>query len=166
MKHATAPFSTADLYDTNESEPTLRVLPTQFKNYGTLNHFHGPVATIACYEDNSLVKKSLEEAGKGRILVVDGKASYNVALVGDILATLAIKNGWNGIVVNGSIRDSVIINTMPVGIKALGTNPKKSLKQGKGQCEVAVSIDGIIVKPGDHLYADNDGIIIAERPLL
>jgi len=85
--------------------------------------------------------------------------------MGDMLATFATENGWNGVVINGCIRDSKIINTLDIGVKALGTHPLKSLKDYKGECGGRVSFGGVEFVQGDYLYSDEDGIVVSEVPL-
>ena len=136
-----------------------------FNDYGAQTVFSGPISTVKCYEDNSLVRASLEQSGHGRVLVVDGGASMRCALLGDMLATLANENGWAGIIVNGCIRDSAEIASINIGVKARATHPKKSLKRGEGQLDVVVHFAGIDFRPGDYLYADGDGIVVTSRPV-
>lgn len=157
------PQATADLYDAHGE--SLRVAAPIFRNFGGRAHFEGPVSTVKVFEDNSLVRAALEEAGAGRVLVVDGGGSLRCALVGDVLGDLGVKNGWQGIVVYGCIRDSEPLSRMPIGLKALATNPRKSVKQGEGDKDIPVRFADIAIKPGDYLYADLDGIVVAERKL-
>lgn len=156
-------FSTADLYDANEE--VVRVAEPLFRSYGGARYFAGAVATVKAFEDNTLVRAALEEAGHGRVLVIDGGGSLRCAMVGDQLALLAQENGWAGIVVNGCIRDSVAIGAVDIGVKALHTNPRKSDKKGAGERNVAVVFAGVRFAPGDYLYADEDGILLADRQL-
>lgn len=157
------PHSTADLCDAHEDK--LHVVESMFLSYGRLGAFDGPIATVKCHEDNSKVREALSEPGDGRILVVDGGGSQRRALLGDMLGELAVKNGWKGIVINGCIRDSDAINQLELGVRALGTIPLKTHKRGDGQREVSVSFAGVTFRPGAHLYADADGIVVAARPL-
>lgn len=156
-------FATADLYD--EHEEKLQIASPIFKDYGGNLKFCGPVSTVSVFEDNSLVRDALEEPGEGRVLVVDGGASLNCALVGDMLAELAKKNGWAGIIVNGCIRDSAVIANIDIGVKALNTNPRKSVKKGIGERDVSVDFADVIISPGDYIYADEDGIVISDEDL-
>lgn len=151
-------FSTADLYDEHESG--ARVLLPGFVNYGGRRTFHGAVATLKVHEDNSLVRAALEQPGAGRVLVVDGGGSMRCALVGDKLAELGRDNGWAGVIVFGCIRDSTEIARMDFGVQALGTNPRKSVKRGDGQKDIPVTFHGVTFSPGDHAYADDDGILV------
>jgi regulator of ribonuclease activity A len=156
-------YRTADLCD--EHEQNLHVLEPLFRSFGRLAAFDGPIATVKCYEDNSKVREALSEPGEGRILVVDGGGSMRRALLGDMLGELAVKNGWKGIVINGCIRDSEAIDMLEVGVRALGTIPLKTHKRGDGQRDVSLSFAGVTFRPGEHLYADADGIVVAQRPL-
>ena len=157
-------FKTADLCD--EFEASVRMAAPLFRDYGGVTSFCGPIVTIEVFEDNVLVREALEMDGRQRVLVVDGRASTRCALVGDQLAQLAHDHGWAGIVVNGCIRDSVEIAGIPVGVKALHAVPKKSGKKGTGDRDVPVHFAGVTFAPGEYLYADPDGIIVADRDLL
>jgi len=154
-------FATADLCD--ERGPRARVADPLFRDFGGERGFHGPIATVRVFEDNVLVRAALSEAGRGRVLVVDGAGSVRCALVGDMLARLAHENGWAGIVVHGAIRDSDEISSVPVGLKALTTSPRRSEKSGEGEQEVPVSFAGVIFEPGQLLYADPDGIVVVDE---
>jgi regulator of ribonuclease activity A len=156
-------FSTADLCDDHEQD--LHVAESMFQRFGRITAFDGPIATVKCYEDNSMVREALAEPGEGRILVVDGGGSQRRALLGDLLAELAVRNGWRGIVINGCIRDSETVNQLELGVRALGTIPLRTHKRGDGQREVSVSFAGVTFRPGAHLYADADGMVVAARPL-
>ena len=157
------PPATADLYDTHGE--ALRVLAPMFRDFGGLPAFAGPVATLKVYEDNSLVRAALEEPGQGRVLVVDGGGSLRCALVGDNLAALGHKNGWAGIVVYGCIRDAVPIGAIAIGVKAIATNPRKSVKKGEGERDVTLRFADVMIAPGDYLYADVDGVVVADKKL-
>jgi regulator of ribonuclease activity A len=157
-------FTTPDLYDVHEQD--VRVAEPLFRNYGGAASFHGPIATVKVFEDNSLVREALSEPGAGRVLVVDGGGSLRCALVGDQLAALGHKNNWAGIIVNGCIRDSAEIGRVDIGVKALNTNPKKSVKKGAGERNVPVIFAGVTFTPGEHVYADEDGILITAHNLL
>lgn len=157
-------FATADLYD--EHGETLRVLEPGFSDFGGVLAFCGEVATVQALEDNTKVREVLGTPGDGRVLVVDGGGSMRCALVGDNIAQLAIDNGWRGLVVYGCIRDAQVIAGMDIGVKALGTNPRKSVKRDGGVADVPVLIDNVPVSPGDHLYADADGVVVADRALV
>lgn len=153
----------ADLYD--EHGESLRVAAPIFRDFGGQAEFEGPVAIVKVFEDNTLVRAALEQPGDGQVLVVDGGGSLRCALVGDMLGELAVKNGWAGIVVYGCIRDSAALSRLPVGIKALGANPRKSVRRGEGDKDLPVRFAEIVIKPGDYLYADADGLIVADRRL-
>lgn len=159
MKHATA-----DLCD--EHIDKLQVAEPMFKDYGALTTFEGEIHTLKVFEDNTLVRDALEKDGTGKVLVVDGGGSLRCALVGDNLVTLAIKNNWRGIVVYGCIRDSKPIGEMKMGVKALNTNPTKSIKRNEGQENIAVRFAGVDFKPGHYLFADEDGIVVSELQLI
>ena len=154
---------TADLYDDFAAE--LAIAEPLFRDYGGRHAFHGEIATVKVFEDNVLVKKTLGEPGNNRVLVVDGGGSTRCALVGDLLAAMAIENGWSGIVLFGALRDSDVVGGMDIGIKALATCPAKSIKRGEGSTAETVRFAGVMFKPGDWLYADADGIVVAPRKL-
>lgn len=168
----TAPhtFSTCDLCDAHKADDSgaFRVLPPAFASYGGVAAFAGPVSTVKCFEDNSLVKAALDEPGTvetpfgrvGRVLVVDGGGSLRRALVGGNLAAAAARNGWAGIVVDGCVRDAVELRAERVGIRALALLPLPTDKRGEGRRDVPVQVQGVAVRPGDWLVADEDGIVV------
>ncbi len=156
-------FATADLYD--EHEENVQVATPMFNDYGGKKKFSGPASTVKVFEDNSLVRATLEEPGEGRVLVVDGEGSLRCALVGDMLAILAKDNGWQGIVVFGCIRDSSVIADIDIGVKALNTNPRKSVKKGVGERVVRLVFADVTINPGDYIYADEDGVVISNSKL-
>lgn len=151
-------ISTADLYD--ELDEGIQSLPVQMRSFGLRRAFDGKIRTVRCFEDNALVKSVLSTPGDGAVLVVDGGASLNTALMGDMIAELAVVNGWAGVVINGAIRDSVAIDALELGVKALGTNPRKSTKLATGEVDVTVSFGGVDFAVGAHLYSDEDGILV------
>lgn len=152
-----ADFATADLIDIAPDTPSCEV---QFKTFGQRKRFCGRVRTIRCKEDNAQVKQTLNTPSNGEVLVVDGAGSLYSALIGDQIAEAGRKNGWAGAIVYGVIRDSVAIEAMDFGIKALGTNPKKSAKAGAGECDVPVSFGNVTFHPGDFVYCDEDGVLV------
>jgi regulator of ribonuclease activity A len=156
-------FATADLYD-QFSEKVQVALPV-FTDYGNKKQFCGPISTLKVHEDNTLVRAALKEPGDGRVLVVDGGGSLHCALVGDMLAKLGQENNWQGVIIYGCIRDSVIIATLDFGVKALNTNPKKSVKKGVGERDIAVEFANLRFLPGEYLYADEDGVLLANEKL-
>lgn len=159
---------TADLLDRHEDQllaGRLWIAAPMLHSYGGLPSFHGQIATLKLFEDNSLVRRSLEQPGNGRVLVIDGGGSLRCALVGDQLAQLAANNGWAGIVVNGCIRDSRAIASMPLGVLALATHPLKTVKKNIGESDIPVSFAGISFAPGQYLYADEDGMIVSNTAL-
>jgi regulator of ribonuclease activity A len=156
-------MATADLYDAHGE--ALRVAAPIFRDFGRVRCFEGTISTVKVFEDNSLVRGALEEPGEGRVLVVDGGGSQRCALVGDMLAAIGQDNAWAGIVIYGCIRDAAPIAQMDIGIKALGTIPRKSIKKGEGERDVVVRFAEIVIRPGDYLYADEDGILVADSVL-
>jgi len=152
------PRPTADLVD--EIGPDVRSCDLQFTQYGGRAQFAGPITTVRCFEDNALLKSVLSEPGDGGVLVIDGDGSLHSALVGDLIAGLGVDNGWTGIIINGAVRDAATLRTLGIGIKALGTNPRKSTKTGDGQRDVTVEFGGVEFAPGEIAYSDDDGIVV------
>lgn len=158
----TAP-ATTDLSDAH-SDHVQHCAPV-FRDYGGVDAFYGPVTTLKLFEDNALVREAVEQPGEGRVLVVDGGGSERCALFGGNLAKLAADNGWAGVVVYGCVRDRLELKAEKVGIKALNHHPKKSVKRGLGQIDETVQFAGVTITPGSWLYADLDGILVAEKSL-
>jgi regulator of ribonuclease activity A len=157
------PFATPDLCDEFGAE--VHVAEPVFRDFGGVERFAGPIATLRVFEDNALVRQALEMPGGGRVLVVDGGGSLRSALVGGNLAALARENGWSGLVVYGCIRDAAELASTPVGVKALQAVPRRSARAGAGERGVPVAFAGITFTPGAWLYADRDGIVVADRKL-
>ena len=149
---------TADLVD--EIGPDVRSCDTQFRQFGRRTEFAGAIATVRCFQDNALLKSVLSGPGHGGVLVIDGGGSLHTALVGDVIAELGRANGWAGLIVNGAVRDAATLRTLDIGIKALGTNPRKSTKSGAGDRDVVVSLGGVEFGPGDVAFSDDDGIVV------
>ena len=167
MKPA-ADFSTCDLCDAHKNADAheLRIWPgSRWRPYGRLSRFSGAVVTVRCFEDNSLVKAAVESPGEGRVLVVDGGESLRRALLGGNLAASAAAQGWAGLLIHGAVRDLAEMRETPIGILALGHCAMPTQRQGQGLRDVALLIDGQAVRPGEWLYADEDGVLLSERPL-
>ena len=156
-------LSTPDLSDLN---PRAQVLPFQFQAFGRVLAFCGQVATIRCFEDNSMVKEAVSEPGDGRVLLIDGGGSLAKALTGDIVAKKAMDNGWAGMVIVGAARDVEVINTFDFGVKALGASPIKTEKLGAGERGVTLTFDGVEVRDGDFLAADENGVLVLDGPFV
>lgn len=152
------PRATADLVD--DLGGNARSCDTQFRQFGGRAMFAGPISTVRCFQDNALLKSVLSEPGDGGVLVIDGGGSLHTALVGDVIAGLGRSNGWAGIIVNGAVRDAAALRTIDIGIKALGTNPRKSGKTGNGARDVVVEFGGVRFGPGELAYSDDDGIVV------
>lgn len=161
MSNSSNIFKTADLYDIYEEK--LKVSEPIFCSYGGQVSFHGPIVTVKCLEDNSLVRDQVNQPGQGQVLVVDGGGSLRCALLGDQLAQKAVDNDWAGVLIFGCIRDSVDISSMPLGVFALATNPRKSVKKGVGEFGCAVTFGGITFRPSEWLYADEDGVVVLSK---
>ncbi|MEC5212145.1 regulator of ribonuclease activity A [Polaromonas sp. CG_9.5] len=161
-------FATCDLCDVhkNDSSGQFRVLPPVFKNFGGMARFSGPVSTVKCFEDNSLVKAAVDSPGEGRVLVVDGGASLRRALVGGNLGAAAARNGWAGVVVDGCVRDVIELAQCSIGLRALAAMPLPTEKRHEGQRDIPVQVQGVWVRPGDWLYADEDGMVVMASPLV
>ncbi|OBB63114.1 ribonuclease E activity regulator RraA [Mycobacterium sp. 852014-50255_SCH5639931] len=149
---------TADLVD--DIGPDVRSCDVQFRQFGGRPQFAGPISTVRCFEDNALLKSVLSQPSAGGILVIDGGGSLHAALVGDVIAELARSNGWAGLVVNGAVRDAAALRGLDIGIKALGTNPRKSTKIGAGERDVELTLGGVTFVPGEIAYCDDDGIVV------
>lgn len=159
-----ADFKTADLWDAATAPCQSCRLP--FRQYGGRRTFAGRIRTVRCFGDNALVRSVLATAAAGGVLVVDGGGFFGAALLGDQLALLAQAHGWAGVVVHGVVRDSAALAQLDFGVKALGTNPRRSEKRGQGEHEVIVSFGGVAFTPGHWLYSDDDGILVSEQALL
>lgn len=155
-------YVTPDLCD---AYPDVAVVEPMFNNFGGRDSFGGQIVTIKCFEDNSLVKEQVDQDGKGKVLVVDGGGSLRRALLGDMLAEKAAKNGWEGIVVYGCIRDVDVIAQTDLGVQALATHPMKTEKRGIGDLNIPVTFGGVTFVPGEYVYADNNGIIVSRVEL-
>ncbi len=152
---------TCDLCDAHREDGLLRVLSPLLRDFGGVARFAGPVHTVQCFEDNSRVKEAVESPGQGRVLVVDGGASLRRALMGGNLAAAAAAKGWAGVVIDGAVRDVAELRAAAVGIRALAAVPMPPVRRGEGRAGIAVQVQGVTVAPGDWLYADADGIVVA-----
>ncbi len=154
--------STCDLCDAhkNDSSGSFRVLPPVFRDYGKRTRFAGLISTVKCFEDNTAVKAALEEPGLGRVLVVDGGGSLRRALVGGNIAASAAQNGWAGIVVDGCVRDCAELAATDVGIRALALIPLPTDRKNQGLRDGVLLMQGVTVRPGEWLVADEDGIVV------
>ena len=151
-------IATADLYD--ERGDALDSLSLPLLDLGGRIAFDGPVRTVRCHRDNALVKSVLATDGDGAVLVIDGGGSLESALVGDLIAASAVAHGWAGLIVHGVVRDREALAGLPLGVKALGSNPRKSAKEGVGEVDVPVEIAGVVFTPGPHVWADADGVLV------
>ena len=151
-------FATADLIDIAPDTPSCE---TQFHHFGRRRNFCGRIRTVQCARDNGLIKQLMNSHSDGEVLVIDGGGSLYSALMGDLIAGAGAANGWAGAVIYGVIRDSEAINTMDFGVKALGSNPRKSGKTGAGEVDAVVSFGGIDFVPGHYLYSDADGVLVS-----
>lgn len=156
-------YVTPDLCD---AYPELvQVVEPMFSNFGGRDSFGGEIVTIKCFEDNSLVKEQADQPGTGKVLVVDGGGSLRRALLGDMIAEKAAKNGWEGLLIYGCIRDVDVIAQTDLGVQALASHPMKTDKRGIGDLNVAVTFAGVTFRPGEYVYADNNGVIVSPSPL-
>ncbi|QUR69410.1 ribonuclease E activity regulator RraA [Mycobacterium spongiae] len=149
---------TADLVD--DIGPDVRSCDLQFRQFGGRCEFAGPISTVRCFQDNALLKSILAQPGAGGVLVIDGAGSLHAALVGDVIAELARSNGWAGLIIHGAVRDAAALRRLDIGIKALGTNPRKSTKTGAGERDVEIALGGVTFVPGESAYCDDDGIVV------
>ncbi len=156
-------FTTADIFDVYQGK--IQSCATQFKNYGRTKRFFGPVRTLRCECDNALFKELLSTPGEGSVLVVDGAGSLEAALLGDMNAAMGMNNGWAGCIINGAVRDVAVLRTLDIGIKAIGSNPAKSSKEGTGGVDLLVSFGGTKFEPGQWVYCDEDGLALSPEKL-
>ncbi|PKW18991.1 ribonuclease E activity regulator RraA [Saccharopolyspora spinosa] len=154
--------ATADLAD--REGPEVRSCDVQFRNFGGRAAFEGRVRTVTCFQDNALLKKVLSEPGDGQVLVIDGRGSLHTALIGDVIAEIGRSSGWSGVIINGAVRDSAVLAGMDFGVKALGTNPRKSTKTGEGTVDEVVELGGIRFVPGEYVVSDQDGVVVITEP--
>lgn len=159
-------FKTADLCDQYADTHHLQIADPMFRPFGGHTAFSGRVTTLKVFEDNVLIREALEETVEGGVLVVDGGSSHRCALFGGNLAKLACTNGWRGIIVYGCIRDSLEIASLPIGVLALQTHPQKSHKRGGGDRDCLITFAGVNFRTGSYLYADEDGIVVADEKLV
>ena len=155
-------FNTADLCDENDD---IQIADPIFKSYGEREKFYGKIRTVSVQDDNSFVKKLVNEKVNGDVMVIDGKGSFKCALLGDNLARSACQNGWAGFIINGCIRDSAIINKIDIGIKAINTMPNKSEKKDIGKYGDNLKFANVVFEEGDYVYSDSDGIVVSKKPL-
>jgi regulator of ribonuclease activity A len=163
MSHATCDL--CDAHEERLADGSLQVLEPGYLSFGQHRRFAGPAATLKVFEDNSLVRQLLEQPGDGRVLVIDGGGSRRCALVGGNLAVRGAKNRWAGVLVHGCVRDSIELDAVGIGIRALALHPRKSLKRGLGDVDVPLQFSGVRIVPGAWIYADEDGVLVADRPL-
>ena len=156
-------FKTTDLYD--EYLETLQVAAPIFRDFGGRIKFCGQIVTLQAVDDNSFLKQSFEQDGTGKVLVVDASASMRCAMMGDMMAALGAGNGWQGVIINGCIRDSADVANVNIGVKALATIPRKSTKRNQGVLNIPVHFANVTFNPGEYIYADEDGIVIAKEKL-
>ena len=156
-------FKTADLSDAYEGK--VQIVSPGLLNFGGRKRFHGEIVTIRSLDDNSRVREQVRTAGDNRVLVIDNAASMRCAMLGDMMAAALIENGWSGVVINGCIRDSVDIHGMNIGVKALSTNPLRSVKEDRGEVNVELNFLDATFRPGDYLYSDEDGILLSASAL-
>jgi len=157
-------FATADLFDNHADE--LQVCAPIFRDFGGNTDFCGPIRTLKVFESFGITKSTLATDGEGHVLVIDGGGSVRCAMLGDKLAQLAIDHNWKGILINGCVRDSAAISALPIGVKALTTNPTRPSLEGEGQLDIPIRFAGVTFHPGHFLYADADGVVLSEQDLL
>ena len=155
--------ATTDLYD--DFEDAVQTCSTQFQNYGGRTRYFGRIRTVQCFRDNQLFRALLDEPGDGCVVIVDGGSSTESALMGDIIAAKGTKNGWAGCVILGAVRDSAELAKIDFGAKALGVNPAKSAKEGKGEIDIALTFGGVQFQPGHWVYCDEDGILVSPHEI-
>jgi regulator of ribonuclease activity A len=157
-------FKTTDLYDDYLEQ--LQVAAPLFRDFGGRRAFCGQIVTLKALEDNTLLKAAFESDGRGKVLVVDSAGSLRAAMMGDVMAALGASNGWEGVVIHGCIRDSTAVAQVDIGVKALATIPRKTVKRNQGVMDVPLRFADVLFRPGDYLYADEDGIVLSDKSLL
>ncbi len=161
-------FSTCDLCDAHEDrlqDSRIQIVEPGYLSFGRKKRFHGPASTLAVFEDNALVREVVQQSGHGKVLVVDGRGSLEVALLGGNLANFAAANGWAGVIVHGAVRDADELNEAEIAVRALALHPRRAGKQGTGKRDVRVQFSGVAIEPGAFIYADTDGIIVSNEAL-
>lgn len=156
-------YSTPDLCD--DHPELVRVLEPMMGNFGGRESFGGEIVTIKCHEDNSLVKENVGQPGQGKVMVVDGGGSLRRALLGDMIAENAVKNGWEGIIIYGCVRDVDALAELDLGVQALASIPIKTDKRGIGDLNVPLTFGGVTFNPGEYVYADNNGVVVSAEAL-
>ncbi len=156
-------FATSDLYD--QHAEIVQVLEAQLRSYGGRSAFCGQIVTVKCYEDNSRVKELLSSPGQGKVLIVDGGGSLRCALLGDLIAGEAARNAWEGVLVYGAVRDVEALARLDLGVYALGSTPRKSVRRSEGQTGLAVAFGTVAFRPGEYVYVDRDGVLVAATAL-
>lgn len=164
MSETSPLFVTCDLCD--DHPLAVSVCEPLFLNFGGRTTFHGPIVTVKCHEDNSRVKELLGTPGDGRVLVVDGGGSLRCALLGDLIAADAVRHGWAGVIIHGAVRDVDALADMDLGIQAMASIPLKSIRKGVGEVDLPVTFAGVTFRPGAYVYADNNGVVVSETPLI
>lgn len=162
----TSQFNTADLCDQHADSEHFQIAEPMFRGYGQKTSFCGPITTLKVFEDNVLLRQTLEQNVEGRVLVVDGGGSHRCALFGEELAKLALANGWQGVIIYGCIRDSAQINLLPIGVRALHTHPLKSHKRGHGERDTLITFASVNFRTDHFIYVDEDGIIVSPHNFL
>lgn len=160
-------YPTAELNDKCQDEKIedYSFLRLNLVDFGRKTHFAGKARTLITLEDTLLAKKIYQQPGEGAVLVVDGCGSLRTALLGDMNAAILAENGWAGIIVNGAVRDTEILKTLDIGIKALARTPVNSAKKSIGEIDVPLGFGEVLIQPGDCIYADADGVLISKQPL-
>ncbi len=155
-------WNTPDLSDDDSSK---QFIAQQWQSFGLRRRFSGEVATVSCFEDNSKVKALANKAGNGRVMIVDGQGSMRRSLLGDMIAQRALDNGWSGFIILGCVRDVDVLDELDIGIKALGVCPVKTEKRDLGEIEVVIKVGDIEIEPGDYVYADRNGVLLAKHAI-
>jgi regulator of ribonuclease activity A len=151
------PSKTADLCD---SDIGARVCALQWQSWGLRRSFEGSIRTVQCDGDIGLIRRVLSEQGSGGVLVVDGGGSLRRALFGDAMAAMASRNGWSGVIVHGAVRDVAEIESMDLGVKALGVCPQRATLGEAGKVDGPLTFGATDFTPGQWLVADSDGVVV------
>ena len=155
---------TADLCDDNRDKE-IKVLSTKFINYGGLKNFYGQIVTVKLDKSNWLLLEMLrDENGEGRVIVVDNSQEF-FGVVGDKLMAFAKNNNWQGIILNGYVRDIETTKDIDVGLLAIGTCPLRNFEITDSQRDVELNFAGVTFNTGDYIYVDSDGVIVSKSSL-
>ncbi|EKE80898.1 ribonuclease E activity regulator RraA [Idiomarina xiamenensis] len=156
-------YNTSELCDLYPD--MVDVVEPMFVHYGGRSSFGGQLVTIKCFEDKGLIEELVQQAGTGKVLLIDGGGSSRRALIDIGIAEQALDNDWEGIICYGAVRDVDALDELDLGIMALAAIPVGADNAGVGEADIAVNFAGVTFLPEDHVYADSTGIVLSAEPL-